>query len=246
MTVSGPELVGFASLGPTDHLKLYLPDPATGEHVVPDLRGGALRSLARRPPTVRDYTPRAYRPGTDGGELDIDFVLHDNGGPAASWAAGVQPGAPVAFGGPKGSRLVPDDISSVVVGGDETALPALARWLELLPLGVQVTVLAEVANAADEVYLAGVRSDAEIHWLHRDGRSPGTTMLLDEALRALPVPAPGTRVWFGAEAGSLIGVRRYLRRALGLTAAVAEVSGYWCAGVAAFDHHAPVDPGDPD
>ena len=48
------------------------------------------------------------------------------------------------------------------------------------------------------------------------------------------------------EASALTPLRRYLRRELGLSAEQVVMSGYWRAGVVAWDHHAPIDPYDPD
>ena len=41
-------------------------------------------------------------------------------------------------------------------------------------------------------------------------------------------------------------LRRYLRRELALPAAQVALSGYWKRGTVAFDHHAPIDPEDPE
>jgi NADPH-dependent ferric siderophore reductase len=69
--------------------------------------------------------------------------------------------------------------------------------------------------------------------------------VLDALARLAPI-GEGTFVWAAGEAASLVPVRRHLRRTLGLSAAQAQVSGYWRRGVEAFDHHAPIDPFDPD
>jgi hypothetical protein len=87
ITLTGPDLAGFAAEGPADHVKLLFPDPATGEIATPFAPDGS-----RVPPTgpviARDYTPLAFRADAgDGGELDVDFVLHGDEGPASAWAA---------------------------------------------------------------------------------------------------------------------------------------------------------------
>src|SRR5699024_1423653 len=53
-------------------------------------------------------------------------------------------------------------------------------------------------------------------------------------------------IWAAGESTSLIGVRRYLRRELGLPKQQVDVDGYWRKGVADADHHAPIDPDDPE
>ncbi|HEY8590820.1 MAG TPA: SIP domain-containing protein, partial [Naasia sp.] len=55
-----------------------------------------------------------------------------------------------------------------------------------------------------------------------------------------------TYVWAAGEATALLPVRRYLRSHLGLGKDQAKVDGYWRRGVAGLDHHAPLDPDNPD
>ena len=54
-----------------------------------------------------------------------------------------------------------------------------------------------------------------------------------------------TFVWAAGEATTLVPVRRHLK-ALGLPKANLSLHGYWKRGEAGLDHHAPLDPADPD
>ncbi|QTE31120.1 siderophore-interacting protein [Pengzhenrongella sicca] len=247
VTLAGPELAGFVSTGPSDHVKVFFPDPATGELSAPTLVDGALQRPASGTAYPRDYTPRAFRPiGAGGGpELDLDLVLHADGGPATTWAARAAVGDELVVAGPRSSKLVPAGFDAFVLACDESALPAVGRWLDLLPAATPVLVLAEVSAADDGAYLGLPRAGVEVRWLRREGAA-GSSGVLERELRALGPIGPGTFVWVGGEAGTLVGVRRYLRRELGLPADRAEVNGYWRRGSADFDHHAPLDPTDPD
>ena len=75
VTLTGAALEDFASVGPTDHIKLFLADPSTGLVHLPDGNGGVT------PPggasVRRDMTPRAFRPDSASGgpELDLDNVV---------------------------------------------------------------------------------------------------------------------------------------------------------------------------
>ncbi|UNX56172.1 siderophore-interacting protein [Georgenia sp. TF02-10] len=242
ITAGGDSLAGFTAPGPADHVKLFVPDPVTGELHAPTAGPDGLVRPAT-PPTVRDYTPRAVRPG----ELDLDVVLHEGPGPVSAWAAAARPGDALAVAGPRGSKLPPAGAAHVLLGGDETALPALARWLEALPADLPVDVLLEVADPADAGYLEGSTTPGtRLHVLARGGAAPGTTTLLAEAARALPPrPGPGF-AWFAGEAGSLVPLRRWLRHDSPFHRGNVAVDGYWKRGVVALDHHAPIDPADPD
>lgn len=238
VTLAGP-MDGFTSPGPGDHLKVFFPDPATGVLNAPRIVDGMLQRPAGDV-IARDYTPLVNAAG----QLELDFVIHGDDGPASAWASRVTEGAPIVVAGPRGSHLPPQHASRYVLGGDESALPAIARWLQLLPADADVTVLAEVQDADDEAYLAELGSPHAVTYLHRGAAEPGTTTLLADATRAL-----GHRdafYWFGGESNSLVPVRRYLRRELGLDQSAVDCSGYWKRGTPEHDHHAPVDPSDPE
>lgn len=222
VTLGGQDLAGFSSLGPADHVKLHFPD---GE------------STAKR-----DYTPREFRPGKDdsAAELDIDFFRH-GAGPASEWVAWAEPGTGLVVGGPRGSRLPPLGARRVVLGADESALPALARWIELLPEEVEILAFVQLSNDSDAAYLEPDHVHrARIAWL---GKAEGT---LERAIRALGPLDSETFVWAAGEAENLRPVRRYLKRELGLSADQVRMTGYWKNGEAGRDHHAPIDPDDPE
>jgi NADPH-dependent ferric siderophore reductase len=231
ITLGGPELDGFRSDGPGDHVKLFFPRPGEERPVMPSLGPDGRMVKAPETPVRRDFTPRRYAP--DRQELDIDFVLHGDEGPASAWAAGAAPGALVGVAGPRGSKVFSAELDWYLLGGDETALPALGRWLEDLRPGVPATVLIEV-----EIELA-TDAGAEIRWLHRDGAPAGTTTLLADALAGVELPQGDGFAWFAGEALSLRPVRRRLGDTLGPDSI--DVSGYWKRGVAEHDHHEPVE-----
>jgi len=184
VTFGGEELDGFVSAAPDDHVKLFF--PVNGEPLPRPTMGAEGLQFpdgAARPP-MRDYTPRHFN--TLARTLDIDFVLHGDG-PAASWAATAAPGQVIGLGGPRGSMLVADDFDHYVMVGDETALPAIGRWLEELPASTRATVLVEIADERDRQLLHSL-ANVHVTWMHRDGTPPGGGTLLQDALAALPLP----------------------------------------------------------
>ena len=74
----------------------------------------------------------------------------------------------------------------------------------------------------------------------------GSTTLLADAVQEQPQRDGAGFWWLAGESQSLIAPRRYLRRELGLPQDAVDCSGYWKRGAAEHDHHAPVDPGDPE
>lgn len=219
LTLTGDDLQNFTSLGATDHVKVIV--------------DGDVR---------RDYTPRAFREPADGkgAELDIDFFLHGEGRVTA-WSESVEQGDPAQISGPRGSRLPPTGVSRVILGADESSLPALARWIELLPDDTEIYGFVELDNPSDAAYLNPDHvNKARIVWLDK---SEGA---LERAIRGMGDIDDQTFVWVAGEATTLIPVRRYLRRELSLPPEQVKIDGYWKRGEAGRDHHAPIDPSDPD
>lgn len=251
VTVSGPDFGDFVSAGPADHVRVFFPDAATGELVAPTPTGPGEDGIVRpdRGSIARDFTPLPRV--VDGEslnrmiELDLDFFVHPDPGPASSWAESAQAGDTLVIVGPRGSNRAPQDIDGLLLICDETSLPSASRWIRDVPAGTAVDVIASVPGSGDWVaeYLgseAGV--EVRVHIVAPD--AAGDSVL--GALGRLPPIGDGVFVWAAGEATALVAVRRHLRRALGLPAAQAQLSGYWRRGVEAFDHHAPIDPFDPD
>lgn len=246
VTLAGPEFADFQSAGPADHVRVFFPDATTGELVAPLPVGPGEDGVVRpdRASISRDFTPLPRT--VDGGvEVDLDFYVHPDPGPASAWAETARPGDELVVVGPRGSRRAPQRIDGLVLICDETSLPSASRWIRDAPAGIAVEVIAAVSDDGDWVagYLGAVPSvDARTHVVASGAGGAGVLAALD---RIGPI-GEGTFVWAAGEASSLVPVRRHLRRTLGLRPAQASVSGYWRRGVEAFDHHAPIDPFDPD
>ncbi|MBM7328994.1 siderophore-interacting protein [Agrobacterium sp. S2] len=63
--------------------------------------------------------------------MDIDFVLHEDAGPACDFARCARPGDICGISGPCGKSVKP--AKHYLLAGDETALPAIARIAKSLP-----------------------------------------------------------------------------------------------------------------
>lgn len=244
VTVSGPDFADFTSTGPADHVRVYFPDAAAGELVAPTSTGPGEDGIVRpdRASIARDFTPLP-RTTADGVEVDLDFFVHPDPGPASAWAEGARPGDRLVLVGPRGSRRAPQGIDGLVLICDETSLPSATRWVRDIPVGIPVDVIASVHGDGRWVQ----------DYLDADAAAPGIRVHAlppdpsgASVIAALPPIGEGVFVWAAGEAAGLVPVRRHLRRALGLGPAQAQVSGYWRRGVEAFDHHAPIDPFDPD
>lgn len=220
ITVGGPELAGFASLGTDDHVKLLFPQNAEEQAALDNFNPSPSIDKAQGPtPPMRDYTPRRY--DLDTLELDIDFVLHGDG-PASTWAAQAAPGQYLNIAGPRGSMIVPDIFDSYLLIGDETALPAIARRLEGLAPNRRALVVVEVENGAEQQML---QSPAQVHviWVLREGRQDN----LLRTVQQLDMPGGKLYAWVATESKVSRQIRKVLLEEKGLDQDFVKAVGYW-------------------
>jgi NADPH-dependent ferric siderophore reductase len=229
--LAGEDLADFVTVAPEDHVKLFLPTEPGGTPEMPEVVDD--RWVGGRHLTSRDYTVRHF--DREARTLDIDFVVHEHG-IAGRWAGRAQVGDLVGVLGPRGSFLVNDVFDWYVFAIDETALPAAARWLSTLRADVPVTVFVEVQDEGDVLPLASA-ANADVTWLFREDRAPGTTSLLADAVRGVDLPDGNGFVWVAGESLSIKPLRRYLKNEVGLGRDNFDVDGYWRKGVADHDHH---------
>ncbi len=233
------ELSAVVSGGRDQRFKLFLPRPGQDAPVLPEVldldwypRWRELDPAVRG--IMRTYTIRAVR--QDPPEIDVDFALHGDLGPASRWAQQAAPGDTVSILAPLVEEnggvefQLPRDARWALLTADETALPAVAGILESLPAGFPVRVWIEVAHPDDRVALA-TRADAEITWLVRPC-SPVTECV---AAAGLPGPADTGYAWIAGEASSVRALRRHLVGERGLDRRRVSFTGYWRRGTTEDD-----------
>lgn len=233
LTLAGPELTGgtrdghplppLRSLGFDDHIKLVVPEPDGSLPFIGTQDGERFDWAPGVLSLTRDYTVR--RLDLEAGTLDVDVVRHD-AGRASDWAFSAQPGDTIGFAGPKASAEVNHDVDWHLLLGDETALPAIGRWLEEAPPGTRVRALIEVPSAEDRQEIA-TAAEAEITWLVRGDVPAGHSTQLLEALQGLEMLPGRVFAWCAGETLTIAPIRRHLRRELGLPKEDVEVVGYW-------------------
>ena len=218
VTFTGPDMNAFGTDGLDQRIKVVLPTASGRAPLVADFEGDSWYQSWREMPDdercpLRTYTVRAVRPEAGLGEVDIDFVLHDDGpgaheGPASRWVSGVQVGAECVLIGPNGRYdgppsgiewAPPAGATTLVLAGDETAAPAITAILESLAPGTRAHAFIEVPHEEDALAVA-LPDGVGLTWLPRNRAAAGS----DEA------PADGAHP---AEHGSLLdhAVREHMR-----------------------------------
>ncbi|MER5882653.1 siderophore-interacting protein [Streptomyces sp. NPDC001941] len=238
VTFTGGGLDRFASGGRDQSLSLFLPRAGRREPLLPPLDTddiyavlGAWRALPDDERAVmRSYTVREQRRSPD--EVDVDFAVHADGGPACRWALAAAEGDRVVVLGPAVADNTavrfrpPADADAVVLWADETALPAASAILESLPAGLPVRAFLEVPCAAD-VLEPVTAAKAELTWLVREDGAPSAL----EAVRAAELPGALPYAWLAGESGSVKALRRHLVGERGLDRRRVTFVGYWRRGL---------------
>lgn len=185
VTFGGDDLFEFCTPGEVfdSRIKLVFP-PASG--ILPPIDRSSddwWQSFLAVPEedrgSMRTYSVRDLHVDGADTEVVVDFVLHlEPGltGPASSWASRAEIGQELFLVGPRrgvevdahgGAEFAPGTASSVVLAGDETAAPAIARILEDAPRDLRGVAFIEVPSPAD-ILRIDVPAGVEVHWLPRD------------------------------------------------------------------------------
>ncbi|MDP3967736.1 MAG: siderophore-interacting protein [Nocardioides sp.] len=194
LELGGEGLAGFASTGiPDEWVPLVVP--------------GQFQS--------RYYTVRSW----DGTRMVLDVVVHDHG-LVTEWTTGDVVGQQVGIGPAKGSFAPPSGAAWLLLVGDLTALPAIARVLEErrdLPTRVWL----ETPPGHEGLLPA---TDAEVTWSLPPG--PGESALAD-VVGAIDWPDGDGYFWMAGESSQMRAIRKHLMRERRLPSAAYDVMGYW-------------------
>ena len=238
ITLGGGELAGFPHDRSGSHVKVLLPRDGQTQPALPTMgpQGPVWPPAAERP-YARTYTIRAFRTLASGaGELDLDFVLHGDNGPASRWAMAAQLGDLVGIAGPGERGPIPNHADWYFFTGDASAIPAISAHLENLPATARGWALIEVEDAREEQQLehpAGIT----LTWLHRNGLAPAQSTLLIDAVRHVAWPEGSVFFWIAGEASAVAALRHYARVEHGLSRQQVDAVPYWKAGVSEETYH---------
>ena len=173
---------------------------------------------ARRRLTVRRWDAVAR-------ELTIDFVVHGPDGVAGSWAGSAAPGDVLVLEGPAGGYRPDPSADWHLLVGDESALPAIAASLEVLPADTLAVVRLVCDGPDHELHLESPAA-VDIAWRHRSG-SASDEDLLRSALTELRFPTGQVHAFVHGEAKEVRSVRRHLLLDRGLSRSSMSCSPYW-------------------
>jgi NADPH-dependent ferric siderophore reductase len=164
----------------------------------------------------RYYTVRSW----DGAELVLDVVVHEEG-LVTEWASRDCVGEVVTIQEAKGSFAMPVDAAWLLLVGDLTAMPAMARILSTV--SVPTRVWAEVPDD-----LPGYLPDgADVTWLEPPGEGQSA---LAAVVEGIDWPDGDGYFWMAGESGQMRAIRKHLMRDVKLPSTSYDVMGYWRGG----------------
>jgi NADPH-dependent ferric siderophore reductase len=210
ITVGGPQIDDFVGAGTDENVMLYLYEPGA-ELPEPLTLETARAAMSRVRPYMRSYTIRRHDPVAN--EIDFDFVLHGDHGPASKWAANAQPGDELIFVGPSPAYRPDPAADWHLLIGDETAIPAIEAIMRALP-GATIRAFVEVENAEEE-------QDLDVTWVHRGE--------LVKAIETAQLPDGRPAVWAAGERQVMQDVRETLVRR-GIERGRVRPATYWRIG----------------
>lgn len=165
---------------------------------------------------TRYYTVRAHEQN----RIVLDVVVHDEG-LVTEWARTDCVGDVVGISAPKGSFDLPAEAGWVVLVGDLTGLPAVARIGELLgrTSSLPVTAYLETPDEPLPDY-----TDVPIRWVDAPGPERSGLAAL---VRDLDWPAGPGYFWMAGESAQMRDIRRFVRHELQMASTSYDVMGYW-------------------
>ena len=181
---------------------------------------------------IRTYTVRDF--DADRLELDVDFVIHAEQGPASDWAQAAQPGDEMVILGPGPRKLVDYTADWFLLAGDMSALPAISANIEGMGTDAQGHVLLEIIDAADLQDL-DFPKNLDVQWIVNPHPDSENTLLLD-AVKSIPFRDGRPSIWVAGEFSAVLAIRSYLKKEQGVDRRDLYVSSYWQMGKSEDEH----------
>ena len=203
VTLAGPMVAEMATWAPDQRVKLFFPavDGSPAKLALGDGWYARYRSMpvAQRP-AMRTYTIRHLR--AEQGEVDIDFVLHGETGPASRWAIHAAAGESIQIVAPDRQFSAqdaggfewkqPQQLKHLLLVADAAALPAALGILdELAALAVPpITQAFFEVDSVDDALPVPDWPGLSVQWLIRD-RATATRagLLMVDAVRRAILPS---------------------------------------------------------
>ncbi|WP_420548049.1 siderophore-interacting protein [Curvivirga sp.] len=221
LTVKGPHMASYAENGL--HFQLLIPSnekltaiwptkKTSGKIHYPVANDESEQGLYRRVYTIRHIR-------VEQNEFDFDVLRHA-GGIASDWAENVSIGDKIGIMGPSGGHY--PEANWLMLAGDETALPAIARILENCPKDTKGEAIISLKDLEKWAIQLKKPDGINIKWLDH---SKGSMI---DTVKTVNVPEnQSAYFWFGGEFEVAADLRKYFKHDLKLSSKQYHSSAYW-------------------
>jgi NADPH-dependent ferric siderophore reductase len=202
--------------------KLFIPSQRTDNIHFPN--GEKSNTVEESIEHIRTYTNRKI--DLFNRELQIDFVLHEDYGPASSWALRAKAGDKLKVAMKQDTKLLVPKYDRYILIGDHTALPVISCILEQLPDGVEAEILLEVYGAKDEIPLPS-NARTQIRWLYNPHPEKGSYLASISKTLLRDKKENETYIYIAAEYETVNKLRNYLKNRLMWDSVNYAAVSYW-------------------
>ena len=217
VTLKGPDLSDFPSGYEGGYVRALFPKDTGDDNEQEAIKDRFL---------MRSYTVRNFRNAAQ--ELDLDFVLHGDSGPASKWAETAKEGDHLSIAGPGPVKRPPPQSDWVLFAGDMTSLPAIAVNLENLSRETEGKAIILIESDEDRVDLREPPK-VEVQWITDSDAKRGTETLISE-FEKTNLMGSEPFVWAAGEFELMRSARKYVKRLDTLSKDSSYVSSYWKSG----------------
>ncbi|WP_417222649.1 siderophore-interacting protein [Amphritea sp.] len=185
-------------------------------------------------PLLRTYTIRQIDYAAQW--MDLDFVIHADGGPASCWADSAKAGDTLHIGGPGPAKRISLPADWFLLAGDMTALPAIDNNLKRLPEDARGYLLLEIITEADKqaIDIETIPAGLEVIWILNP--HPGDLKKFSDAICQLPWLEGQPSIWVAAELDEVLKARRHIKAQPAIETGSLYISSYWQHGMTEDRH----------
>ena len=216
ITFTGADLSDFPENYESGYVKIRLPK----------LQKSINKDSTKKAFETRSYTIRSFR--LSDLELDIDFLLHGDSGPASRWANSAQIDETISIAGPGPVKLATETADWYLFVGDMTALPAISVNLEKLPENAKGLAILEINSEEDKLKLEKPEN-LKIQWILNSDPTKGCKKLI-ESFKNTKWEGKNPFAWVAGEFELMRCAKKILKNEKKLPNESIYFSSYWKIG----------------
>ena len=209
------DIADFPSDIASGYIKFFFNTDGSPSANISDLKRAVKRAYTIREIRLKDC------------EIDLDFVVHLDAGPASKWARKVTLGEEIYGAGPGPKKLANDLSDWYVFLGDMSSLPAIAVNLKKLRRNANGFAFIQITSVDDKQVLNKPQG-ISLRWIVNSDPKLTSELLMNN-LRDLPLFNGQPYLWVAGEFDLMCAARKYLKKSRIFKKRYSYISSYWKA-----------------